>query len=472
MNVCLINPPFRRSIFAPLPAKLEEASGKYPSLGLGYIAAMLEKHGHIANYVEMDALDMDRKTLEKTISGLSPEIVGITCTSSTLGQVKEVAKIVRNVSPESFIVVGGSHLGIYPEETLRTNLFDAGIQGEGEYAVLDLVEALEGHDRDLSSVKGVIFSRSNKVVVNDPAPPVMDLDELPYPSYHLMPIEKYSCPIAVRHPFMTMITSRGCPFHCFFCHKMAHGKLCRRRDPAKVVDEMEFLMNEYNVREILLQDEEFTLDKKHVIGICDEIIRRKLDILWDCKSRVDTVNEEMLSKMKAAGCDRIHYGVEAYDQRILNILRKGITPDQVRKTFQLTHDMGITILAYFMIGTPGESLETMKNTVEFSKELDPEYAQYAITTAFPGTDLYKFAMEKGFVKSDVWREYTLGEIETQPLPYFETEEYSKEDLEALVRRAYRSFYLRPRYIMKRIAGLRNKRELLGGLRGFLALLRS
>jgi len=471
MKVCLINPPYRRSIFAPLPRQLEEASGKYPSLGLGYLAAVLERDGHVVDYIDMDALDMGHEALEGIIKKLSPDVMGITCTSSTLAQVKEVAKVVRSISPNCFIVVGGSHLGIYPEETLRSELFDAGIQGEGEGAILDLMRTLE-NDKDLSNVRGAIYRHSGKVIVNEPALPIMNLDELPFPSYHLMPMDRYYCPTAVRHPFMTMISSRGCPFNCFFCHRASHNRLYRKRNPVKVVDEIEYLVNKYAIGEILFQDEEFTLDKKHVIGICNEIIRRKLNILWDCKSRVDTVDREMLFKMRAAGCDRIHYGVESGDQKILNVLRKGITLDQVRRTLELTKEAGITILAYFMIGTPGESLESIRRTIEFSKELDPEYAQYAITTAFPGTDLYKFAMENGFVKEDVWRQYTLGETEIQPLPYFETEEYDTEDLENIVRNAYRSFYLRPKYITKRIMTLRSKRELLHGLRGFVALVKS
>jgi radical SAM superfamily enzyme YgiQ (UPF0313 family) len=180
----------------------------------------------------------------------------------------------------------------------------------------------------------------------------------------------------------------------------------------------------------------------------------------------------MLANMKAAGCDRIHYGVESGDQATLNRLRKGIRLDQVRRTFRLTKEMGITILAYFMIGIPGETLETIRKTIEFSKELDPKYAQYAVTTAFPGTDLYDFALKNGFVDGDVWRRFTLGELDVQPLPYFETEEYSSEDLERMIRDAYRSFYLRSSYIMKRIINVRTGSELWHGVKGLAATLKT
>ena len=471
MRVCLVNPPYRRSFLAPIPKKLEEASGKYPSLGLGYLAAMLEREGYAVDYVDMDALDMDHETFEGIVKRLSPDVVGVTTTSSTFGQAREVARIARLACPSSFIVIGGHHLSIYPTETLENHVFDAGIQGESDYAVVDLVRALEKRKRDLSKVPGLVYrDSSGRVVRNDPPPLVKDLDELPQPAYHLMPIKEYYCVVAVRHPFMTISSTRGCRYNCFFCYR-PYGRLYRMRSPVKVVDEIEYLMKEYGVKEILFQDEEFTLERKHVMGICDEIRRRGLDVLWDCRSRVDTVDREMLANMKAAGCDRIHYGVESGDQATLNKLRKGIRLDQVRRTFALTKEIGITTLGYFMIGIPGETLETIRKTLEFSKELDPKYAQYAVTTAFPGTDLYDLAMKTGVVDGDVWRKYTLGELDTQPLPYFETREYTSDDLEKMINEAYRSFYLRPSYIMRRLVKVRTASELWHGMKGLAATLK-
>lgn len=244
----------------------------------------------------------------------------------------------------------------------------------------------------------------------------------------------------------------------------------RMRTAKNVVDEIEHVMRDFGIGEVFFYDDTFTTNRKRVIEICEEINSRGLDIIWDCRTRVDCVTKEMLYKMKEAGCTRIHYGVEAGDQRILNILRKGFTLEQVRQAFMWTKEAGIRTLAYFMIGSPGEDLRTIEKTFNLIWQLKPDYIVISTTNIHPGTDMYQSALETGYLKSDVWRDYTLGKIGYPPISTFETDEFTKGDLEKLIIRLYKKFYLRPRYIMNQLRKVGSFGEFCRYTRGALTLL--
>lgn len=392
------------------------------------------KNGYAVDYIDIDASGLDEEGLRNRILKQKYDIIGITCTSFTVHHAKKVAKIVKSVNPNIFVVVGGSQLFAYPMETVQFEFFDAGIQGEGEYSMLELVKKLEGNE-DITGIEGLVWKDENGEVHVNPLPPLIkDWDEIPFPARHLMPNDKFYCSIAKHRKFTTMIATRGCPYNCTFCMRPKFMNKFRTRSAKNVVDEIESVVKEFGIKEILFYDDTFTLNQRRVMEICREINRRGLNIEWDCRTRVDCVSRELLFEMKKAGCTRIHYGGEPEDQKILdNVLRKGYTLDQVKSAFKWTKEAGIDILAYFMIGSPGETIETIQETLDFISELDPDFVFLGITNIHPKTDMFYCALENGQFKNDVWREYTLGNLEEPPLPIFESEDFSKEDLQPIFR---------------------------------------
>ncbi len=221
------------------------------------------------------------------------------------------------------------------------------------------------------------------------------------------------------------------------------------------------------IKEVLIYDDTFTIDRQRVLNICSEILKRRLRIGWDIRARVDNVDREMLQRLKEAGCERIHYGVEASSQRILDILRKGITIEQVKKAFRLTKEAGISTLAYFMFGSPEETKEEILSSIRLAKELKPDFVHFSLTTPFPATDLYRLGLKEGILKKDYWREFS-QDPGKEFIPTVWEENLLREELVVLLKSAYRSFYVRPVYILKELTKVKSlkefRRKIKAGLR--------
>ncbi|MDP2909512.1 MAG: radical SAM protein, partial [bacterium] len=295
-------------------------------------------------------------------------------------------------------------------------------------------------------------------IVNPQKELIQNLDELPFPARHLVPFQKYSSVLAKKFPVTTMFTSRGCPYRCLFCDRPHLGKFFRARSASNVVDEFEKCVR-MGIKEIFIYDDTFGVDRQRVLDICQGIIKRKIDISWDIRTRVNTVDEEILIALKNAGCQRIHYGVEAGTQRILNILRKGITLEMAEKAFRLTKKAGIQTAGYFIIGSPSETEEEILATINFAKKLNPDFVHFTILTPYPATDLYRFGLETGVIKYDYWKEFAqTPSLDFSP-PVWE-EIFSKDELNKLLKKAYRSFYFRPGYVLKRLREVSSFKEFL------------
>ena len=321
----------------------------------------------------------------------------------------------------------------------------------------DLVDNI--HDREaLKEIGGLVFRDNGEVVNTGPRALVSDLDTLPFPARHLTSYEKYSSLLARRTPTTTMFTSRGCPFRCAFCDRPHLGKRFRARSPRNVVDEME-ACTRLGIYEFLVYDDTFTVDRSRVLDICEEIQDRKLDVGWDIRARVDTVDLEMLKALRAAGCERIHYGVEAGTEKILKVLNKRITIEQVRDSFRWTKQMGIDVLAYFMIGSPTETREDILQTVAVAKSLNPDYVHITILTPFPGTQIYFDGLAQGVFKEDYWHQFAVNPSSDFKPRYWE-EELAASELVDLLNYAYRSFYLRPSYVLRRAFNVHSVGEFL------------
>ncbi|NVM52166.1 MAG: cobalamin B12-binding domain-containing protein [Candidatus Helarchaeota archaeon] len=439
---------------------------KYPALGLGYIAAVLEKNGYPIQYIDMYGEEMNYKTLQAEMKKAPPDFVGITCDITTLIPARKVARIIHKLNPKCKIIVGGAQINIYPYETVQHKEFDVGVIGEGEYTMLELISKLEKNE-ELDNVKGIIFKKDNKLIKTSPRPIIENLDKLPFPARHLMPITQYCSDLNKTRLFTTILSSRGCPFNCLFCLK---NDPWRGRSPKKVVDELELIKNDLGIQEFYFIDLTMTVKKDRVIEICKEIIRRKLEIIWEIQTRVDCIDKRLLNWLKRAGCTRIRFGVESGDPRILKILRKKFSTHQIEQAISWTKKAGLEVIAFFIIGCPGDTLQSINRTIDFAKKLNPDFAFFGIAIPTPGTDMLNLAIEQGIVPREIWTKFVKGKTTEIPIPRFETKEFDSEKLYKLLRKAYLSFYFRPKYFLKRLRKIKSFSELRNHMKGFRNLL--
>ena len=452
MNILLINPSVENMITTNLPEFVNTERGYNPSLGIMYIAAYAEKYtDHKIEILDMIVEEMSYDELENEIKKRKPDVVGVTTTTFTLIDSIITAKIVKNVDKDIKIIFGGPHAHIYPEETINIPEVDFLVLGEGEITFTELLQKIENYE-ELKKVKGIVFKHGNKIVNTGYRGFIEDLDSLPFPARHLTQYKKYYSLIAKRNPITTMFTSRGCPYRCLFCYKPHMGKQIRVRSPENVVEEIEECVN-MGIREILVYDDTFNVDKQRVFAICNLIKKSGLDINFDIRARIDRINKEMLVALKKAGCERIHYGVESANQRVLDILRKDITVEQAEKVVKMTKDVGIETLAYFMIGNPTETMDEILNTIKFAKKLKPDYCHFSVTTPFPATPLYELGLKKG-VFNDYWKEFAANPTKDF-VPKLWEENFRRDELVVLLEHAYKSFYTRPSYVFKKILKVRS-----------------
>lgn len=453
MRVLLVNPPNYKSIESILPEAIDEERGYSPPLGIMYVAAYIREHtSHQISLLDCQAEELSYKQIEAEIKKRKPDVVGITTLTFNLIDTLEVAKIVKKVNPQIKVVLGGIHVHIFPEETIALEGIDFLVLGEGEITFTRLLENIKSK-KALKKIKGLVFKERNKIV-NTGAPDfIEDLDALPFPARDLLPFKKYSSVLAKRSPITTIFTSRGCPYRCIFCDRPTLGKRFRARFALNVVEEMEECLR-MGIFEFFLYDDTFGVDRQRVLEICNQILKRNLKIGWDIRTRVDTVDEEVLRKLKKAGCERIHFGVESGNAEILRILQKGITIKQAKKAFRLARRAGIETLAYFMIGHPGETEKTVRQTINLAKKLEPDYVHFTPLTPFPATKLYWWGLERGIFKTDFWREFAKN-----PQPDFKPrlweENLNEEELKVFLVQAYQSFYRDPKYIFKKMRKIRS-----------------
>jgi radical SAM superfamily enzyme YgiQ (UPF0313 family) len=470
VKTLIINPPAEKGF---------ERSGRWPSKSVGgacqeplflaYAAAVLEK-----NNLEVELIDcrpdyISLKELEKKITKEVGLIVVQTSTPS-INLDLNTSQILKEKNRNLKIALVGAHSTALDIKILKENAFvDLILRGEYDYTVRDVALAVENKD-DFKKIKGITYrDENNNIIRNDDRELIKNLDELPWPARHFLPVDRYFEPLFIGRPTLRLITSRGCPFRCTFCAwpQLMYGRFFRARDPIKVVDEIEHLKNEYHIKEYYFDDDTFTINPERVIKICDEIIRRKINLPFDCLGRVDTISKEMLKKMKKAGCKTIRYGIESANPKILKNIKKQITPEQIKSALEMTKKAGIETHATIMFGLPGENKKTIKETIDFVLKLNPDYAQFPVAIPYPGTEFYNLAREKGWLKSDNWEDYS-GEKAVIEYPQV----LSQKEIEKASRDAYKKFYLRPKYVIKKIKKAKSVKEYFRLLKKAINLLKN
>lgn len=432
MKVTFINPPQTAS-------KYKFMGVIAPPLGMGYMAAVLEENQIPVNIIDGSALDMEWEELKNELKEINPKIIAITALTPTIDKALQTAEISKKTCPNALIVLGGYHPTFNYNEVLKYEFVDIVTIGEGEHTMLDLVKTLESGG-DLNQVKGIAFDD----VITEKRDLIEDLDSLPYPARHLLPMNSYKL-LNMDTKMSTMVTSRGCPMQCSFCSSASmHGSKLRLRSVKNIVDEMEHLINEFNVEIIAFMDDTFTLNKKRVLSICEEIKKRNLDVLWGCTARVDTLDEIILKKMRESGCITLFMGVESADQQTLDSINKQTTIKKIKESFEICRKEKIRTIASVVLGMPGDTHKNIKKTINFVKELKPSYAIFSLATPYPGTKFYQQSFEKKLIKVKDWSKYTLIS------PILDTVECSLEDLRKHQTLAFCKFYLRPSYLISQL----------------------
>jgi anaerobic magnesium-protoporphyrin IX monomethyl ester cyclase len=407
---------------------------KLPPLGVAYLAAYLRGNGKHS----VDIIDMNAQPVElQNIPWRDWDVVGISGDTSRHNEVLEIAAHAKEAG--RIVVTGGYHVTFLDEEALRTGNVDYVVRGEGEEIFAELVDAL-ADGGDISKVNGISYLDADGNVVRTPdALPVQHLDELPMPARDLLPMKEYKSSLAGR-PLTTMVSSRGCPYNCTFCSSSEFaGIKWRCRSPQNIADEIENVVDTYGYRAIAFLDDNFTINPKHVIEICDELQRRGIDVAWWCFSRVDTIvkNVSMVERMAESGLKMVFLGLESGSKEILDKYHKKITTDIAAKAVEILKGFGIRIWGSFIVGGLDDTKETVRQTVTYAKQLGIDIAEFSVLTPFPGTALYKQAEDENLIATRDWSKYDGAHA------VMNTHYMTQKEIIWSVVKAYLSFYGRP-----------------------------
>jgi len=421
---------------------------------------MLEKEG---KSVQVYDTQVDQRSLTEVLTVYKPDIVGITCSSSLVYSTFRVAQWVKHFSERIKVVVGGVHPTVLPEEILIDSNIDMVVRGEGERTMVELVRALESNG-PLEGIQGLSFRGNSGIIHNPPRPPETDLDALPFPARHLIPMDRYhiSPDWFIRRPFDRILTARGCPYRCIFCAaQLVSGGRYRVRSIDNVMEEIDHLYQRYKIKWLLISDDTFVISKARAMEFCDKYMERGYHkkIPWQVANRVDTVDREILSKMKEAGCFIISFGIESGVPRLLKVLNKGITIEQSIQAVRWAKEVGLRVRATLILGIPTETREESLKTIKFAQSLPLDQVRFALATPFPGTQLYQMAMEEGQLKVGDWTSLSLmAGYRNGKLAYVPKGRDEKE-LKILQRRANLGFYLQPRIILSYLKQMRSLKDM-------------
>ena len=469
MKVLFVDPPFGGEDIGGKRRYFANVANIIPALGVAYLAAIAEGDGHEARILDC-ARGLGWDAVRDAGRDFMPDVVAVTATTPAYHNAVESARILREIVPKAVFLIGGPHPTAMPDEVGREPMFDFLVLGEGERTFAEILRHIEGKGPTRpDEICGLAFRREGDLVFTEPRGRIDDLDALPFPARHLLPPLQAYRPTAAscrRLPLAHIMTSRGCPSKCKFCDRMIFGEVYRCRSAANVLAEVEEVVSRYGAREIRFFDDTFTLHRKRVEDICDGLRRRRPKLPWTCLTRVDVVTPDMLRMMREAGCWQVLFGLESGDDRVLKTLGKRNTVEQNRKAVLWAREAGLRVRADFIVGTPAETPETLRNTLDFAKELPLDFAHFNKFIPFPGTEFYRRLIERGY-EFDFSKGASVldhdGLLFVPPaVPAAEYRRFLDE--------AFRAFYLRPGYLLRRLAGMRTFTELRLNVQGAFSIL--
>lgn len=456
MRVMLIRPPARHTVESEVPEAVSAENLSYPPLALMAIATFLKAQSqHEVCILDAQLDNLDYSALEAKVAEWKPEVVGVTAFTVQLVDVLKTVQTSRKVASVKYVVVGGPHVSDFPKECVALPGVDAAVKGEGQKPMLDLLDAWEKGE----SPRGIPGVMAHP---DDPVPEAdvyfsNNLDDYPITDRTLVDYRRYYDVMGKGGIFTTMITSRGCPYRCTFCNTPRHRY--RVASPKRACDEIEECLK-LGISEIYFVDDTFNITNQRVHDLCDEILARGLKFSWTVRFRVKGVNEALLTKMKAAGCGRIQFGVEQGTEEGLLRLKKDVTVREIEHAFQLCRKIGIRTVAYFMIGTPTErTREDVEDTIDYAIRLDPDFVMFNVLTPFPGTTLYDEGQRDGVLDVQPWMDFMRQPDERFKAQLWD-EHFDRKELRELLNHAYRRFYWRPKFVARNILQIQGPKDFL------------
>ena len=451
-GVLLINPTFNVHEHY---GKLSDAASLLLPVSLLYLGGMLEAQGVPVRIMDGQCDDLSEPSLLRMIEEMKPAFVGITMLTPTSFDAHKIAAIVKAHHPNMFVLAGGTHPTVLPEEVMEDRNIDVIAISEAEHTLIDLYNILaNGGERNaLRDVAGIWYRDGEEIVKTADRPLFSDLDKLPLPMWHGVKMDLYhQVPdSSFARPMRVMMSSRGCPFKCIFCSaRQVSGFKYRAHSAERVVEEMEILVNKYNAKQIIFLDDNFIISKKRVFEICELIMKKGYHkkVVWTAAGRADEVNEPLLKAMKDAGCKMISFGIESGSPRLLELMKKGEKKEHIEKAVAMARKSGLKTRGTLILGFPTETREESIETIEFAKRLGLDFAKFSLATPYPGTALYNIAKERGLITGKDWSRFNSQAGYSTYDPVFIPEGRTASEMKELQRLATKEFYLRPRQIME------------------------
>jgi radical SAM superfamily enzyme YgiQ (UPF0313 family) len=411
----------------------------FPPLGLAYMAAVLDQNGFEVKIFDCPVCEMDHNKLKTELDAYQPTIVGIGSMTPTIESALKSARVAKEACPNAKVVMGGPHATFADTEILSTEkAVDIIVRGEGEETIVELAQQSPQLEK-ISDIKGITFRKDNQIIQTSTRLFIQDLDALPRPAYKYLPMEKYRI---TGKTLLPIITSRGCPFQCSFCvASQMFGQRFRMRSPKHVLDELEWLRDEYGAEGIAFQDDTLTFNKKRATEICEGMIERKINLPWGCGTRADVVTKDVLAIMAKAHCNETMFGIESGCQRMRAVLKKGVTNQHCENAIKWAKEAGMFVTVSVILGYPGETKESLQETLDFARKLEPDDVWLCHATPYPGTYLRELVKSYGWKMSEDWELYNTMN------PIFEDPALPAKEIAEMRKSFYNKFYS-PKYIMR------------------------
>ncbi len=458
MKTCFVNPPSANGMKQIREGRCMLSAGAWSSLwapiSLALCAAIVRNNGIEVKLIDCVAAKVTFYGLSQIIKNYLPDLVIINTSTASIKEDLFTVNNIKNINPEIRTAIIGIQGTVLTEECFQMSPgLDFIVRGEPEYTVCDLALAIKDN-KDISQVKGASYRKNGEIIHNPSREFIKNMDKLPYPAWDLIDLSNYTLPFNNKR-FLLVIPARGCLHKCTFCNsKVYYGNNLRLRSVKNVVDELEWAKNKFGIENFLFWTESFTLNKKYALGVAEEILRRKLKISWICNSRVDDVNEEILGTFKEAGCWMIGYGIESGDENVLIKTKKGIHINQAIRAVDLAKKNGLQVVAYYVLGLPGETKKSIKKTIKLANKLDTDFAQFYCAVPYPGSELYEEAKDRKWINTDNWTKFE------QNYSVLDLDSVTAKEVMSFRKKAYLYFYLHPKRLYRILKKVKSKRIFL------------
>ncbi len=434
---------------------------RWPPIDLMVIAGHLRRNGHVVSIIDAGGERLSLTDLQRRLSKEDPQLVIVnTSTTTIFGDINVIRQIKHLYNDKARVGAIGVHIMALPEETMRDcPHLDFAVFSESETPILGLANSTE-----ISQVNGIIYRNSDTIIKNPPESPISNMDELGIPAHDLVPLKIYKEPQLKRRPMSITMVSRGCTNRCIFCSSYFYGRY-RVRSVGNVMEELGWITKDLGVRELKFYDDGITYDRAWAESLFSEMLKNRIDLTWNTNLRADTIDYDLATFMKATGCHTVNIGLESAGQKILDNIHKNITVERMEKAVTDCKRAGLEVCGYFVMGLPGETSQTVSETIEFAKRLDLDLVTFNVATPHPGTLFFQYLKENGYLRTMDWSKYDTNSAAVYDIPGMNGEEIYGAAL-----KAYRAFYMRPSYFWKRLRRVGSLTELVNLINNFRAFM--